>query len=346
MRQPKVFVGSDHVLGDCLNTSAERLAELGYEIIRGNAASPPKLTRYPPELLQNYFSCTDAILVSSRTVIDADMLSLATRLRGVIFASIGTDTVDLKAATNLGILVANGATRQNIDSLAEAGVMLIAALLLDLNGKQRQFAYQTLRPDTKSLSAHMVSGKTIGLLGFGRIAQAVASRLQGWQTDIIAHTRRPSGTVSRGVRMVGFEELLARSDVLSVHLPLTPETRGLLGNANLSLMKRGAYLVNTSRGGIIDEVALARRLRNGDLGGAAIDVFETEPPPLDNPLRKLPNVILTEHSVGCTSELFASLPETAVENVVRIISGREPLHIRNPEALSMWRQRLSSLALL
>ena len=125
-----------------------------------------------------------------------------------------------------------------------------------------------------------------------------------------------------------------------MHLPLTPETRGLLGPAELAGMKRDAYLINTSRGGIVDEVALAAALANGTLAGAAIDVFEAEPPPANHPLRGLENVILTEHTVGCTRQLFSSLVPTAVENVARIVSGQEPLHVCNRDVLERWRARV------
>ncbi len=340
LRETVVFVGRDQVLGPTLDAAAVALQRLGHSVIRGHAEDPPRVTRYSPAEANEYFRMADAILVSSRTVINADMMRSAPRLRGVAFVSIGSNSIDLAAATELGIVVANGATRENVESVAEASVMLMVALMLDLAGKQRQFSHRLPRPEPSMLSARMVSGSTIGLIGFGRIAQAVAKRLAPWGVEIIAHRkRRDAGTVP-GVEFVGLHELLSRSDVVSVHLPLTPETRGLLGVAELALMKRDAYVINTSRGGIVDEIALAAALNNGDLAGAAIDVFETEPPPADHALRGLENVILTEHTVGCTRELFSSLVPTAVENVVRIVSGREPLHVCNRGVLHRWQERM------
>lgn len=334
-----VFVGSDRVLGDTLDHAAAALGAAGCNVIRGHAEPPPHRTRYALSTARRYFEAASVLLISSRTIIDAAMLEVAPRLHAVVFASIGTDSIDLPAATDRGIIVANGATAENVESLAEATVMLIAALLLDLPRKQRQFALRFARARADELSARMVSGKTIGLIGFGRIARSVTRRLQGWGTEILAYDRHPDETPVAGVRFVELDELLARSDVVSVHLPLTAETRGLLGAAEFARMKREACVINTSRGGIVDEAALAEALSAGRIAGAAIDVFETEPPPVDHPLRGLENVILTEHTVGCTRELFASLAPTAVENVMRVIQGRDPLHIRNPAALLRWRER-------
>jgi D-3-phosphoglycerate dehydrogenase len=338
-----VFVGSDRVLGDTLDQAAAALEAAGCNVIRGHSERPPHRTRYELATARRYFEAASVLLISSRTVIDAAMLELAPRLLGVVFASIGTDSIDLPAATDHGIIVANGATAENVESLAEATVMLIAALLLDLPRKQRQFALRSARAPANDLSARMVSGKTIGLIGFGRIARSVTRRLRGWGTEILAYDRQPDHASVVDVRFVGLEELLARSDVVSVHLPLTAATRGLLGPAELARMKREAYVINTSRGGIVDEVALAQALSAERIAGAAIDVFETEPPPVDHPLRGLENVILTEHTVGCTRELFASLAPTAVENVMRVIQGRDPLHIRNPAVLLRWRERFQRL---
>ena len=339
-----VFVGSDRVLGDTLDHAAAALGAAGCNVIRGHVEPPPHRTRYELPTARRYFEAASVLLISSRTIIDAAMFEVAPRLHGVVFASIGTDSIDLPTATDRGIIVANGATAENVESLAEATVMLIAALLLDLPRKQRQFALRSARARADELSARMVSGKTIGLIGFGRIARSVTRRLQGWGTEILAYDRHPDDTPVAGVRFVEFDELLARSDVVSVHLPLTSETRGLLGPAELARMKREACVINTSRGGIVDEAALAQALSAGRIAGAAIDVFETEPPPVDHPLRGLENVILTEHTVGCTRELFASLAPTAVENVLCVIQGRDPPHIRNPAVLLRWRERFRRLS--
>ena len=143
--------------------------------------------------------------------------------------------------------------------------------------------------------------------------------------------------------MVDLPTLLRTSDVVSVHVTLTSETRHMLGAAELRLLQPHAYLVNTARGGAIDEQALYRVLQDGAIAGAAIDVFEAEPLSIESPLRTLDNVILTPHMVGHSRELMAAIPPAAAENALRVLRGEPPLYIKNPEVLPAWRQRLAAL---
>jgi D-3-phosphoglycerate dehydrogenase len=194
------------------------------------------------------------------------------------------------------------------------------------------------------MKARMVRGKTIGLIGMGRTARGVVERLAGWQVTIQSYdpyVRQEQAPP--GVTMVNLPTLLHTSDVVSVHVVLTDETRHMLGEAEFRSMRAAAYLINTARGPAIDELALYRVLKSGHLAGAAIDVFEQEPLPPDSPLRALPNVILTPHMVGHSQELMAAIPPTAAENVLRILRGEPPLYVRNPEVLPAWRQRLGAL---
>ena len=142
--------------------------------------------------------------------------------------------------------------------------------------------------------------------------------------------------------MTDLPTLLRTSDVVSVHVTLTSETSHLLGAAELRLIQPHAYLINTARGGAIDEPALYQVLRDGLIAGAAIDVFEAEPLPMDSPLRTLDNVILTPHMVGHSRELMAAIPPVAVENVLRVLRGEAPLYVKNPEVLPVWHQRLTT----
>jgi D-3-phosphoglycerate dehydrogenase len=285
------------------------------------------------------------VLVSSRTPLSRPLLAGARRLRGVVFPSIGTDSCDVAAATELGIPVANGATPENVESMAEATVMLAVALLLELPVRQHQFATCAARPAPSALTSRMLAGRTVGLVGFGRIARAVVGRLAGWRVDrVLAATRTPDPAGWPDVEFVELDVLLAASDVVSVHLPLTGETRGLLGESRLRRMRPDSVLVNTARGGIVDEAALARVLDDGPVSGAAIDTFATEPVPPDHPLRRRHDVILTQHIIGHTRELFDSLAPMAVENVACLLAGRRPRYLRNPEVLPAWRDRLRRLA--
>jgi len=266
----------------------------------------------------------------------------APRLRAVVSTVIGVDTIDLDAANDLGLIVGHGAMPENFLGVSEATVMLIAALLLDLPGKSHLLRSNAPRP--LQLQARMVRGKTIGLIGMGRTARGVVERLAGWEVRLQAHDPYVTQEAApAGIRMVDLATLLRTSDVVSVHVTLTSETRHMLGEAELRLMQPHAYLVNTARGGALDEQALYRVLRDGVIAGAALDVFEEEPLALESPLRTLDNVILTPHMIGHSRELMAALPPAAAENVLRVLQGEPPLYVKNPEVLPAWRQRLVAL---
>ncbi|MEV5705081.1 NAD(P)-dependent oxidoreductase [Actinoallomurus sp. NPDC052274] len=333
-------MGSDHVLGEILDCAAEELRGQGIDVVRGPAQPPPARTLYAPHEWDHYFGRAGAILVSSRTLLPRPVLAAAPRLRGVVFGSIGCDSCDLDAATELGIIVANGATPQNADSMAEAVVMLAVALLLELPDKQRRFARMAARRPPRSITSRMLAGRTLGLVGFGRTAQAVVRRLAGWDlAEIRVHTRRPDPVRWPQVRFVGLGELLAESDVVSVHVPATDQTRGMIGAPELAAMKPGSVLINTARGGIVDEEALARVLGEGHLAGAAIDTYLQEPPPPDHPLRGVNTVIGTDHVIGHTREMFDSLAPAAVDNVTAILAGRLPRYVCNPDVIARWQAR-------
>ena len=282
------------------------------------------------------------MVVSPRDVCSREVMLAAPRLRAVVSTVIGVDTIDLDAASDMGLIVGHGAIPENFLGVSEATVMLIAALLLDLPGKSQLLRTNAPRPP--HMKARMVRGKTIGLIGMGRTARGVVERLAGWDVRLQAHDPYIArGGGAGGVRMVDLPTLLRTSDVVSVHVTLTSETRHMLGEAELRLMQPHAYLVNTARGGAIDEQALYRVLRDGVIAGAALDVFEEEPLALENPLRTLDNVILTPHMIGHSRELMAALAPAAAENVLRVLRGEPPLYVKNPEVLPAWRQRLAAL---
>jgi D-3-phosphoglycerate dehydrogenase len=284
-------------------------------------------------------SDADLLLAASSFACSRALMTSAGRLRGIVSPTTGIEGFDLAAATELGILVANGQVGENVDSMAEATILLILAALYDLQG-----AEALLRENRSRLAqtnARMLSGKVVGVIGFGRIARAVAARLAGWNVAIQAHTRRvPQNPGS--VRLVGLDELLRTSDVICVQATLNAETAGLLNAARLALLKPGAVLVNTARGAIIDEsalIALAQRRRDLRL---ALDTFVTEPLPPDSPLRSLPNAILTPHMIGHTREAHAALPGACIENVQRLLVGQVPRYVCNPDVIPRWQARWGS----
>jgi phosphoglycerate dehydrogenase-like enzyme len=344
MKRPVIFIGGDHAVPDLLDDVASDMRARQYEVIRGPVEPPPKITDYPSSDWPALFGRAEIIMITVRTRMPRALLESAPRLRGIVFPTIGTESVDSKDAQDLGLVIGHGPTPENFTGMAESTVMLIAALFLDLSAKERLTRFNLPRPPQSSMKARLVRGKTIGLIGLGRIARAVVDRLAGWNTSIVAFDPYvAAGAAPAGVKMVDMPTLLRESDLVSVHVTLTKETRHIVGAAELAQMKSSAYLVNTSRGGAVDEAALFDAIQSGRLAGAALDVFEKEPLPLDSPLRTLDNVILTSHIVGHAAEMHDSFLHTAVENITRILRGDPPLYVRNPEVLPAWRSRLARL---
>jgi phosphoglycerate dehydrogenase-like enzyme len=331
------------VTGDRLGEQVSVLLEqAGCQVIRGPQPQPPAVTTFAPEEWPRLFGETDVIVVSPRDHCPRQIMAAAPRLRGVVSAVIGVETIDLEAANDLGLIVGHGAMPENYLGVSEATVMLIAALCLDLHGKETLLRTNAPRPPR--LRARMVRGTTVGLIGLGRTARGVVERLAGWDVAIQAYDPYvDQAQAPAGVTLVDLPTLLGTSDVVSLHVTLTDETKHLLGEAELRAMRPQAYLINTARGAAIDQEALYRVLESGHLAGAALDVFEQEPLPPESPLRQLDNVILTPHMVGHSQELMDAIPPAAAENVLRILRGEPPLYVKNPEVLPAWQQRLASL---
>jgi phosphoglycerate dehydrogenase-like enzyme len=235
-------------------------------------------------------------------------------------------------------------TAEAVESMAEANVMLMAALMLDLPGKSRALRERGWRDGT--VRARMMQGRSIGFIGFGRIARATLRRLENWGVHAVyfdPHVGEDIAPDTGATRIEDLATLLRSSDIVNVLVELTAETRGMIGMAELRAMRRDACLVNTARGAVVDEAALAQALRDGVIAGAALDAFATEPIAADSPLRTLDNVILTPHNIGHTRELFDSLVPATCENVVRIAAGEPPLYFKNPQVPPQWRARLARL---
>jgi D-3-phosphoglycerate dehydrogenase / 2-oxoglutarate reductase len=243
----------------------------------------------------------DALVVRSQTQVDADVIAAGTRLKVIARAGVGVDNVDLDAATRSGIVVCN-APQSNIISAAEHTVAMLLAVARNI--PQAHGALTLGRWERNKWTGTEVYGKTLGVLGLGRIGSLVAQRCQAFGMDIIAYD--PFLAPERAARMdvellSSVEEVLGRSDFVTVHLPRTAETANLLDADRLALMRPTARLINVARGGIIDEAALATALKEGRIAGAAFDVFAAEPL-VDSPLFGLPNAVLTPHLGASTSE--------------------------------------------
>ncbi|MSO99619.1 MAG: D-3-phosphoglycerate dehydrogenase [Acetobacteraceae bacterium] len=283
----------------------------------------------------------DVLLAAGDTPCSRALMENAPRLRAVISPFTGTEGFDEGAATDLGILVANGQTPENSESMAESTILLMLAALYDLHGSEAVLRGVVPRPPNSR--AFMLRGKTVGLIGYGNIARAMTTRLAGWGVRLLAWSRRVDPNAGPAVTWVGLEDLLRESNVVCVLLGLNAGTRGLLDEAHLRLMKPDAVLVNTARGGIIDEAALIRLARERPAMRIALDTFATEPLPAGSALRDLPDTILTPHMVGHTVESHAVLPGVAVDAVARVLAGEPPLYVRNPEVIPRWRRRLAAL---
>ncbi|WP_235928336.1 phosphoglycerate dehydrogenase [Goekera deserti] len=256
-----------------------------------------------------------AVMIRSATTIDAEALAAAPLLEVVARAGIGLDNVDVAAATARGVMVVNAPT-SNIVSAAEHAVALLLAA-----ARRIPAADASLRAGTWKRSQFTgveVTEKTVGVVGLGRIGVLVAQRLAAFGVTLIAYDPyiQPGRAQQLGVRMVGLDELLRESDFITVHLPKTPETLGLIGADELATTKRGVILVNAARGGLVDEAALADALRSGQVGAAGIDVYATEPC-TDSPLFGLPNTVVTPHLGASTSEA-QDKAGTAVARSVRL----------------------------
>jgi phosphoglycerate dehydrogenase-like enzyme len=339
----RIIVPIDAMLAPCLDAVAERLAAAGYRVARPDTDTPAGW----PALA----SAAVAVLTPRTKFADPE-IAVARRLKGIVFPTIGVEALDLAAADAAGLAVGNGATAEAIESMAEANVMLMAALLLDLPGKTRALRERGWRDGT--VRARTMRGRTIGFIGFGRIARATLRRLANWGVNatyfdphvgegVREDVREDTAREAQATRIADLATLLRTSDIVNVLVELTAQTHGMIGTAELAMMRRDAYLVNTARGAVVDEAALAQALRDGVIAGAALDAFATEPLAAASALRTLDNVILTPHNIGHTRELMESFVPATYENVVRIAAGEPPLHFKNPQVLPKWRERLERL---
>lgn len=259
----------------------------------------------------------DALIVRSATKVTRDTLTLAPRLKAVGRAGVGVDNVDIPAATESGVAVFNAPGGNTI-----AAAELTMALLISVARKipAAEASLRTGLWNRAEFKGVELRGKTLGLIGAGRIGSEVAFRCKAFDMDVNAYDPylSPTRATELGIEMVGLEEVLHRGDFISVHVPLTEETRGMIGPGALEAMKPTAFVVNASRGGVVDEVALAKALHNGDIAGAALDVYQHEPLPADSPLRDAPSLVLTPHLGASTAEAQVGVA-TEVANKIRLL---------------------------
>jgi phosphoglycerate dehydrogenase-like enzyme len=327
-----------------------RLVEAGCDVVAA------ELDREPAALLDAVRGA-DALLGATFRggVIGSALLAAAPSLRIIAKYTIGTEDVDLDAATELGILVTHSPTEANWGGVAEGTIGFMLALLKKLGARDAHVKAGGWRD--KRLEGRYVGrrsdgypGLTIGIVGLGRIGSRVAELLRPWRVRVLAADPYVDGEVFHrfGVERVDLGTLLAESDVVSLHCNLTAETRGIIGRAALAAMKPGALLLNTGRGALVDLDALCDALEGGRLAGAALDVLAVEPPPAGSRILAFgDNVLLSPHMIAANQggTLAAAIP-WATEAVLRALGSRVPEHVYNREAIGRWQERFGRQPLL
>jgi D-3-phosphoglycerate dehydrogenase len=302
----------------------EVLSKLNVELVKFQCSTEDEVIK----------DCWDAdALLNQYAPITRRVIERLKNARIIVRYGIGVDNIDLKAATERGIFVAN--VVYEICDVADHTVALILSLArkipwVNQKVKEGRWDWREVQP------VERIKGKTLGIIGFGRIGREVAARMKAFGTEIIAYDPyMPTETFEKkDVKKVDLETLLSTSDIIVVHVPLSKETHHLINEKRLSMMKKTALLVNTSRGSVVDEAALYKALKKGWLTAAALDVLEKEPPEKDSPLLRLNNVLITPHMAWYSTSYLTEIQTKAAEEVVRVLSGQTPRNLVNKDVLN------------
>ena len=289
-----------------------------------------------PEVVREIVADADVVIGDMRHKhrLDRDAVAAMARCRLIHQPAVGFDAIDHRAAAEYGIPVANAAG-YNRESVADWTVM--AMLNVVRHGARRDRDMRAGLWAERYADGRELGALTVGIVGAGNIGRAVAVRLSGFGSRLLLHDPYvgPAAEGLSGAESVAsLEDLLAEADVVTVHVPLDHGTRGLLGEAEMARMRPGTVLVNASRGPVVDEHALVRALSSGHLGGAALDVYESEPLAADSPLRRMDNVFLSPHVGGGTREARQKMFEGLADNIRRVLAGDEPVNVVNAVAAS------------
>ncbi|MGE0499469.1 MAG: hydroxyacid dehydrogenase [Rhizobiaceae bacterium] len=281
----------------------------------------------------------NADIVIVRAPLPPRLFAAAPRLRAAIRHGAGLDMIPVDAATAAGVLVAN-VPAVNARSVAEHVFFVSMALLRRFRAVDRDLrSGGWLAGRSHAESTNELAGRTIGIVGMGAVGREVARiAFAGFGLTVIANARRPE-TLPEHVAFRTVDELVEQADIVVLCVPLTPETTGLLGADRVARMKPGALVVNVARGAVIDDDALIAALTDGRIGGAALDVFTTQPLPADHPYLSFPNVIVTPHMAGITEESMMRMGTGAAAEALEVLAGRLPKNLRNPEAVGRYRER-------
>ena len=304
-----------------MDTEREMLAPHNVELVKRPCRNGEELAEAGREAV--------ALLVGN-VRIDAEVLSHLPRCLAIVKPAVGVDNIDLEAATAAGVCVANVPDYGTDEVATHAMALLLNAIrYVDAEAAAvRGGRWQPKPPYPIQRSA----GRTLGIIGFGRIGQSVARKAAGFDWRLLAWDPYISDDEirSKNAEPVGFETLLAQSDFVTLHLPLTEETQAMIDASALAKMKPTAFLVNTARGGIVDSAALLEAVESGQIAGAAVDVVEEEPPPPDHPLYRTDRILVTAHVAWYSEQAFRDVRVKAVQEVARVLQGQLPLNLVNP----------------
>ncbi|MEM3765535.1 MAG: hydroxyacid dehydrogenase [Candidatus Bathyarchaeia archaeon] len=309
----------------------EEIDKAGMDILK-KAANLKIASAVSEDILVKEIKDMDAVIIRAVGKISAKIIESANKLKVIGRHGAGYDNVDVETATRHKIPVIY-TPQANTESVADHTIGLLIAV-----AKKIPQAHHALTKKGDWFVRYTyigteIYGKTLGLIGLGKIGRAVAKRAKGFRMRILAHDPFIPETVAQklGVRLVDLNTLLKNSDFVSLHVPLTKETQGLISKEEIEAMKDGAYLVNTSRGELVDENAVYEALVKGKLAGAAFDVYAKEPPDPRNPLFKLGNVVATPHMAAHTKEALRRMAVNVASDVVRVLKGSKPKYVANPE---------------
>jgi D-3-phosphoglycerate dehydrogenase len=325
----KVALVSSRSFAQVLSVGQDLLVEAGFDVRR---VGPEERPLDGAKLARIVEREAPAVLIAGAEPITREVLCASPTLRMVQKHGVGVDNIDLEAATESGIAVAN-APGTNTDAVAD----LALALMLDLLRSVVPAVESTREGKWDRYIGNELGRMTVGVIGTGRIGRAVVSRLSGFGSSVVAYDvyRDEAWADENGVRYVELEGLLRAADIVTLHIPLMDETRDLIDAPRLAMMKPTAFLVNIARGELVDETALAEALSSGGIAGAGIDVFATEPPQA-SPLLRCPNVLATPHIGAYTREAMECMDRTCAETVRDAFSKRMSKNVLNPEVFTRW----------
>ena len=273
----------------------------------------------------------DALVTRGGVRVTREAMMASRGLKAIGVHGVGVDHIDLRAAGELGILVFNTPTALT-EAVAEMTIGMMLSLTRRIVSADRAVRSGQWNRKYTDLIGVDLMGKTVGIIGLGRIGSAVARRLRPFGVKMVYYDLQDRRDIEHelGLKRVSLEELIQQSDIISIHLPLTPETRGLISRREFEMMKDGVYIINTARGGIIVQEDLIEALSSGKVSGAALDVFEREPLEVESPLIKMDNVILTPHLGASSAEAMRRMAVEVAEGIIRISRGERPKNIVVP----------------